>query len=196
MIEVVGREVLGVERGNGDPTVGREHARELREDAAGRSTRCATSHSTAPLEPTFPEQELLGAGDLDVDATRPRARPSPASSTPHTRLPRSARAAATRPVPRTRRRARASPTKISLADRRPKSSHQFASAGRSSSYVAASAPKRVLPPALSSGFSPAITRRWAPPSPLPRLRASAAAECGPQLGARDREGRQQHRKQH
>ncbi len=50
--------------------------------------------------------------------------------------------------------------------------------------------------AIHAGLSLAITRRQEPPSPLPRRPALAADECGPWLGARDRERRQHHLKEH
>src|SRR6058998_1420877 len=46
------------------------------------------------------------------------------------------------------------------------------------------------------GLWPAITRRQSPPSPLPRLPALAADECGLWLGARDPEARQHHWQEH
>ncbi len=51
-------------------------------------------------------------------------------------------------------------------------------------------------PAIHAGLWPAITRRQSPPSPLPRLPALAADECGLWLGARDPETRQHHWKEH
>ncbi len=52
---------------------------------------------------------------------------------------------------------------------------------------------RLVPhPAIHAGLSPAITRREEPPSPLSRRPALPAGECGPWLGARDREPRRYH----
>ncbi len=56
--------------------------------------------------------------------------------------------------------------------------------------------KLVPLPATLVGFWPAITRRQSPPSPLPRLQALAAVECGLWLGARDPEAQQRHWKGH
>jgi hypothetical protein len=58
-------------------------------------------------------------------------------------------------------------------------------------------PRHSVPlPAVHAGLWPAITRRQSPPSPLPRLQALAADECGLLLGARDPEFHQRHWKGH
>jgi tRNA-2-methylthio-N6-dimethylallyladenosine synthase len=51
-------------------------------------------------------------------------------------------------------------------------------------------------PAIHAGPWPAITRRESPPSPLPRLQALAAVECGLSHGARDPEARRHYRTGH
>jgi probable rRNA maturation factor len=49
---------------------------------------------------------------------------------------------------------------------------------------------------IRAGLSPAITRRQEPPSPLPRHPSLSADECGPWLGAHDRDSRRHYLKGH
>ena len=75
---------------------------------------------------------------------------------------------------------------------------------RPSAYNAAAAPHTsegavtsLVPlPGMVALFSPAITRRRSPPTPLPRRPALAAGACGLRLGAPDREPRPHSRKEH
>ena len=140
------------------------------------SARCVRRCSASARSASSGDGRALHPTAATLASARRRGRdPSRASGLGRARRARSRR----RPAARRRRRPL-------VHGRRSASARRVRAAGEA-----------VVPlPAMHAGFWPAITRRQAPPSLLPRLPALAASECGPWLGARDPEARQHPRKRH